>query len=316
MRLKDKIGIVTAAASGMGRAGAVRFAKEGAAVGVVDIDRAGVEAVVAEIKAAGGRAHADRCRSHAATRTRGGSCGRPRRRSAGSTSCGTTSAIRDPRAVEGIDMKRLRSGDDAQSAHRADHDRGGAAGAARARRRRAAVHGLDLGPGRIAVLAGLFGGQARRGRVRAGAGQAPRAREDPRQRDLSRPDRYADAARVRRPARPAVDARRRQGSSSCASAAGRTRSAAPAGRRRSPTRRCSCCRTRPRSSRAPRSPSTAARPRSPRRRRVPFASGHGHAIEHACWPPPCRRKCANLLYRARLGSYPPVETSRRGIANG
>jgi NADP-dependent 3-hydroxy acid dehydrogenase YdfG len=56
MRMKDKIGIVTAAASGMGRAGAVRFAKEGAAVGVVDIDRAGVEAVVAEIKAAGGRA--------------------------------------------------------------------------------------------------------------------------------------------------------------------------------------------------------------------------------------------------------------------
>ena len=57
MRLKNKIGIVTAAASGMGRAGAVRFAREGAAVGVVDIDRAGVEAVVAEIAAAGGRAH-------------------------------------------------------------------------------------------------------------------------------------------------------------------------------------------------------------------------------------------------------------------
>jgi NAD(P)-dependent dehydrogenase (short-subunit alcohol dehydrogenase family) len=56
MRLKDKIGTVTAAASGMGRAGALRFAKEGAAVGVVDIDKAGVEAVVAEIKAAGGRA--------------------------------------------------------------------------------------------------------------------------------------------------------------------------------------------------------------------------------------------------------------------
>src|SRR6266496_82967 len=57
MRLENKIGIVTAAASGMGRAGALRFAREGAAVGVVDIDRAGVEAVVAEIAAAGGRAH-------------------------------------------------------------------------------------------------------------------------------------------------------------------------------------------------------------------------------------------------------------------
>jgi NAD(P)-dependent dehydrogenase (short-subunit alcohol dehydrogenase family) len=56
MRLANKIGIVTAAASGMGRAGAIRFAKEGAAVSVVDIDPAGVEAVVAEITKAGGRA--------------------------------------------------------------------------------------------------------------------------------------------------------------------------------------------------------------------------------------------------------------------
>src|SRR5213080_2820885 len=56
MRLQNKIGIVTAAASGMGRAGALRFAREGAAVGVADIDQAGVEAVVAEITAAGGRA--------------------------------------------------------------------------------------------------------------------------------------------------------------------------------------------------------------------------------------------------------------------
>ncbi len=56
MRLEGKNGIVTAAASGMGRAGAVRFAKEGAAVAVVDIDEAGVEAVVREITDAGGRA--------------------------------------------------------------------------------------------------------------------------------------------------------------------------------------------------------------------------------------------------------------------
>src|SRR5712672_316685 len=56
MRLENKTGIVTAAASGMGRAGAIRFAREGAAVGVVDIDQAGVSAVVGEITAAGGRA--------------------------------------------------------------------------------------------------------------------------------------------------------------------------------------------------------------------------------------------------------------------
>ena len=57
MRMEGRIGIVTAAASGMGRAGAVRFAAEGAAVGVVDVDPDGVAAVVAEIEAAGGRAH-------------------------------------------------------------------------------------------------------------------------------------------------------------------------------------------------------------------------------------------------------------------
>jgi NAD(P)-dependent dehydrogenase (short-subunit alcohol dehydrogenase family) len=56
MRLKNKIGIVTAAASGMGRAGAIRFAREGASVAVVDVDAAGVQAVVEEIQAAGGKA--------------------------------------------------------------------------------------------------------------------------------------------------------------------------------------------------------------------------------------------------------------------
>jgi NAD(P)-dependent dehydrogenase (short-subunit alcohol dehydrogenase family) len=56
MRLAGKIGVVTAAASGMGRAGALRFAREGAAVGVVDIDGAGAAAVVKEISEQGGRA--------------------------------------------------------------------------------------------------------------------------------------------------------------------------------------------------------------------------------------------------------------------
>ena len=56
MRLQGKIGLVTAAASGMGRAGALRFAREGAAVGVVDVDAKGVAAVVREIEAAGGKA--------------------------------------------------------------------------------------------------------------------------------------------------------------------------------------------------------------------------------------------------------------------
>ncbi|MDP6357721.1 MAG: SDR family NAD(P)-dependent oxidoreductase, partial [Planctomycetota bacterium] len=55
--MQGKLGMVTAAASGMGRAGAIRFAQEGAAVAVVDIDEAGVKAVVDEIEAAGGKAY-------------------------------------------------------------------------------------------------------------------------------------------------------------------------------------------------------------------------------------------------------------------
>lgn len=56
MRLEGKAGIITAGASGMGRAGALRFAAEGAAVAVVDVNADGVAEVVAAIEAAGGRA--------------------------------------------------------------------------------------------------------------------------------------------------------------------------------------------------------------------------------------------------------------------
>ncbi len=56
MRLDNKTGIITAAASGMGRAGALQFAREGAAIGVVDIDPDGVASVVDAIETQGGRA--------------------------------------------------------------------------------------------------------------------------------------------------------------------------------------------------------------------------------------------------------------------
>ena len=56
MRLANKIGIVTAAGSGMGRAGALRFAREGAAVAVVDVSGDDANAVVRQITEAGGKA--------------------------------------------------------------------------------------------------------------------------------------------------------------------------------------------------------------------------------------------------------------------
>lgn len=57
MRLKGKLAVVTAAASGMGRAGCRLFAEQGATVAAVDIDAERLRAVVAEVEAAGGRAH-------------------------------------------------------------------------------------------------------------------------------------------------------------------------------------------------------------------------------------------------------------------
>jgi 3-oxoacyl-[acyl-carrier protein] reductase len=54
--IRGKVAIVTGAASGMGRATAVLFAAEGAAVGLLDRDAAGLAAVAREIADAGGRA--------------------------------------------------------------------------------------------------------------------------------------------------------------------------------------------------------------------------------------------------------------------
>ncbi len=58
LRLQDKMALVTGAAKGIGRAIALRYAAEGAAVAVDDIDLDGAEAVVEEIVAAGGHAAA------------------------------------------------------------------------------------------------------------------------------------------------------------------------------------------------------------------------------------------------------------------
>ena len=225
MRLQNKVGIVTAAGSGMGRAGALRFAKEGAAVGVADIDQGRVEAVVGEINAAGGRALAlagdlrqdDFARDivRQTARAFGGldfvwnHVGHP-----------------GPAAIEGIDMADFELALDFEPAHRARDNRGGDPGIAGARRRRIALYRLDLGARRLAIQPGLFDGEIRRRRVCARARETPRARQHSRQRDLPRPDRHADAARLCRAAGPAAGTGR-AGQGSADRQAGAAGAAAP-----------------------------------------------------------------------------------------
>jgi 3-hydroxybutyrate dehydrogenase len=56
MRLKDKVALVTGAASGIGKEIAFTFAREGAKVVIADLNQQGADATAEEIKAGGGQA--------------------------------------------------------------------------------------------------------------------------------------------------------------------------------------------------------------------------------------------------------------------
>ena len=72
MKLQGKVAIVTGAASGIGKAIAQRFAREGAKVVIADLNLDQANATAAEIKSSGGEA-----RGHE-SRLRGADLVRPR----------------------------------------------------------------------------------------------------------------------------------------------------------------------------------------------------------------------------------------------
>lgn len=56
MKLKDRVAVITGAGSGIGRASALEFAREGAQVVVADINAAGAQETVKQVEALGGQA--------------------------------------------------------------------------------------------------------------------------------------------------------------------------------------------------------------------------------------------------------------------
>jgi NAD(P)-dependent dehydrogenase (short-subunit alcohol dehydrogenase family) len=58
MKLKNRVAVITGAASGIGRACAIEFANEGARVVLADVNLAGAQETAQVIEAAGGTAHA------------------------------------------------------------------------------------------------------------------------------------------------------------------------------------------------------------------------------------------------------------------
>ena len=61
MRLKDKVCLITGAGSGMGRASALLFAREGARIVALDVDEQGGHETAAQVERQGGRVVFSRC---------------------------------------------------------------------------------------------------------------------------------------------------------------------------------------------------------------------------------------------------------------
>jgi NAD(P)-dependent dehydrogenase (short-subunit alcohol dehydrogenase family) len=192
MRLKDKLAVITAAASGMGRAGVELFAREGATVAAVDINPTALKAVVSDVNAKGGKVipivsdlstvdGVRKCVDEAAAALGGidvmwAHAGTP-----------------GPAAVEGLDAAEYEKAM-ALNVTSAVFAAGEVVQHAAPRRRLARFHRLGVRLGRLDVQPGLFSRQVRGGRLDQVAGATLRRRSRAGERRVPRPDQYAHAA--------------------------------------------------------------------------------------------------------------------------
>jgi NAD(P)-dependent dehydrogenase (short-subunit alcohol dehydrogenase family) len=199
MRLKNKLAVITAAASGMGRAGVELFAREGATVAAVDINAAALKSVAAEANAKGGKvipivsdlSTVDGVRKSVAEAASA---------LGGIDVMWAHAGTPGPAAVEGLDPAEYEK---AMALNVTSAVFGAAEVVAHMRQRgggslvfTASVSGM-VG----SMFSGLFGRQVRGGRPDQVAGAALCRRSRAGQCRLPRADRYADAAGLHRPQR-------------------------------------------------------------------------------------------------------------------
>jgi NAD(P)-dependent dehydrogenase (short-subunit alcohol dehydrogenase family) len=204
MDMQSKIALVTAAASGTGRAGALILAREGAAVAVVDQNETGAKAVVDEIRNAGGRALAlaGDLRDDAFARD---IVAATVKEFGGLDCLWNHLGVPGPAAIDDMDGWDLSIDLNLRSQLITTN----AALSHMTPRRQHPVHGIDFRPNRLAMEPDLFGGKGWRHWLGARSRQAICQGRCTRECDLSRRNRHADAAGVRQPARPARSQRGR-----------------------------------------------------------------------------------------------------------